>query len=268
MEGSDLPVEEVRVMEKAPLVNTTSASVSHDFEFVSSLPRTGPRARISLAPPGHRPRLAADLPAALAGGHDLVFPALAPETLRSGAMAQRVPLATWRWPVSLRRQLYPAVRPEAYLAATLRSPAATPLPAGEASLFLDGQPTGHARLELVRPGQPFTLPLGVDRTVRATRRVQLDSSREGLISKDEVDRYTVTIDIANAHRRGVALDVFDQLPRPGHDAVEVELVSSAPPAKLDERGTLTWHLGLAAGRTVQLRFVYRLKHPGSTRLHQ
>jgi uncharacterized protein (TIGR02231 family) len=183
-------------------------------------------------------------------------------------MAQRVPLATWRWPVSLRRQLFPAVRPEAYLAATLRNPASTPLPAGEAALFLDGQPTGHARLELVRPGQPFTLPLGIDRAVRATRRVQLDSSRQGLISKDEVDRYTVTIDIANPHKRGVALDVVDQLPRPGHDAVEVQLVSSAPAAKIDEQGRLTWHLGLAAGRTMQLRFIYVLKHPGGSRLHQ
>src|SRR5205814_4269721 len=114
-------------------------------------------------------------PAALADGHDLSFVAVAPETLISGAMAQRVPLGTWRWPVAVRRQLFPALRPEAYLVANLRSPAQQPLPAGEAALFLDGQAVGRAHLELVRPDQPFTLPLGIDRAVRARRQVQLES---------------------------------------------------------------------------------------------
>jgi len=280
MEVTDLGVEEVKVVEKAPLVQTTSASVkeSYDTEFVSSRPSTErpsdrpqQRQAIRLAPPEasyRRPRLAPGLPASLAGGHDLSFDAVAPETLPSGALAQRVPLQTWRWPVSVRRQLFPALRPDAYLVANLRSPAPEPLPAGQAALFLDGQPVGRARLELIRPGQPFTLPLGIDRAVRSRRQVQLESREKGLISKDDVNRYTVVIDVANPHRLGVALDVFDQLPEARDDSVEVKLESSSPPAKVGEHGLVTWHTGLRAGATMQLHFVYTLTRKKGNRLHQ
>jgi uncharacterized protein (TIGR02231 family) len=268
---------EVKVVERAPLVSTTTSNVKEvfDVDFVestaSSSRSTGERrALISLAPPPayRRPALAPELPAALASGHNLTFVAVAPETLASSPMTRRVALGTWKWPVTVTRRLMPAVRPEAYLVAALRSPAATVLPAGDAVLAMDGQPVGRARLELIRPGEPFTLPLGIDHAVRATRRVQLDSSQVGLISKDDVNRYTVTVDVANPHRRAVAVEIVDQVPRARDDSVEVKLESTTAGAKVDEQGTLTWRTTLAAGATAQLRFVYVLIRPKGNRLHQ
>jgi hypothetical protein len=266
-------IEEVQVVEKAPVVSTTTAYVSDGFDsnFVSA-PSTTSRSRqtISLRAPEstyRRPRLAPGL-AVLAGGHALAFAALTPESLASGATEQPVPLASWRWPVSVRRQLFPAVQPEAYLVATLRLPADTPLPKGDANLFVDGQPAGRAHLDLTRPGQQFTLPLGIDRAVRCRRQVELETHERGLLSKEEINRYTVTIDIANPHRRGVALDVVDQLPRARDGSVAVKLVSSDPPAKVDDKGILTWYAGVAAGKTLRLRFVYTLARPYGNRLQQ
>src|SRR5205814_6697972 len=92
MEVENSGVEEVKVMEKAPLINTASANLKEttDTQFISA---AAPRSRsseahrtISLAPPegrARRPRLDPGLPAALAGGHDLSFVAVAPETLIS-----------------------------------------------------------------------------------------------------------------------------------------------------------------------------------------
>ena len=74
--------------------------------------------------------------------------------------------------------------------------------------------------------------------------------------------------MANPHRQGVALDVFDQLPQAGDDSVQVKLESSEPPVKVDQQGLLTWHTGLAAGGTLKLRFVYTLRRPKGNRLHQ
>lgn len=272
-------VEEVKVIETAPTIATSSASVreSYDQSFVDtsvafrSPGAPEPRRSISLAPPpGHRrPRLAPGMPAALAGGHDLTFDAAAAEYLFSGAAARPVSLGSWRWPVTVVRRLIPAVRAEAYLVAAIRSPATTVLPAGEAWLALDGKPVGRAQLALLRPGQPFTLPLGMDRAVRAVRQVQLDSSEVGLISKDDVNRYTVTIDVANPHPRAITAEVVDQIPRARDDSVRVGLEGSTPTAVLEEKtGTLTWKLALPAGATAQVRFIYSLKRPQGNRLHQ
>jgi hypothetical protein len=275
-------VEEVRVVERAPIVSTTTASVREVYDIrygdaaplVASSTVHGASERVDVVtlapPPGHRqPPLAPDVPAVLAGGRSLVFEAIARESVPTGAMARRVALGTWRWPVALERRVVAAARPEGFVLGALRSPAKTPLPAGPAVLFVGAEPVGHARLELVRPGQPFVLPLGLDRGVRATRQVRLESAQTGLINKDEVNRYTVVTEVANAHGRPVQIEVVDQVPRARDDSVTVRVESTGAGAIHDrEKDTVTWRARLPAGGAARFTLVYTLRRSSGHRLHQ
>jgi hypothetical protein len=282
--------EGITVMEKAPLISTTSVSVRQvfDLDMVEGLPmasrdtvhhqvasaafgRGAARTLISLAPPPgyRRVQLPADAPAVLAGGRDLAFPAPGAQTLLSGGGERRVELATWRWPVAVERHVYPALADGAFLVAAVASPLADALPAGPAALFVGADPVGTARLKLVVPGQRFELPLGEDLDVRPVRQVTVETRRQGLIWKDEVSRYTVTTEIVNPHPTPVRVRLHDQIPVSPDRSVRVRLESSAPRAAVDARsGEVTWTLDLRPGAAATTRLVYTLARPEGHRLHQ
>lgn len=206
---------------------------------------------------------------AVAGGLDLSFKALRSESLASGAGDRRVPLRVERWPVSVERRVYPALFPEAYLVAELKSPSKETLPQGEARLFVGEDPSGVATMPLTSPGETFTLPLGVDHAVKPVRNVELVTGETGFFGKKDVNTYEVTIELVNPYPKPIALRVFDQVPLANHEDVEVELIGSKPLAiQTKETGALEWRLELAPGKKTVLSFRYALKKPKDTRFYQ
>ena len=231
-----------------------------------------PSESLGLLPPGGwvRPSYGPGLPASLAGGNDLTFKSIAKETILSGKGARRVALLSRSWPVTVERKLFPALAPDAYLVAELKSPEKDPLPGGQANLFVGADPAGTASLGLIVPGASFTLPLGLDAAIRPIRNVKVTTIEKGVISKDEVSEYTVTIEIANPHRTDVALRILDQIPLSPNKSVEVKLVRAEPAPALQDAasGALEWRLALGAGQKTMLTFVYTLKRPKGYRLYQ
>jgi hypothetical protein len=248
------------------------ADLSEDFVSNLAVSRPGqPTAAFNLAPPSVwvAPTYAPNLPASLAGGYDLAWTSLARETVESGKGARAVALFSQQWPVTVERKVFPALAQEAYLVAELKSPSPTPLPGGTAQLYVGADPTGHATLDLVSPGETFTLPLGLDRALKPIRNVELVSAEKGVFSKDDVNRYVVTTELANPYPRPIAVKIFDQWPRTDDANVEVVLVSTKPWAKQDTvAGSLEWDLTLPASGKTTVTFTYTIRRPKSWRLHQ
>jgi hypothetical protein len=226
---------------------------------------------VGLAPPEgwRRPVVDPRLPASLAGGYALAFPSQRRETVRSGKGERRVPLFTETWPVQVERKLYPALTPNAFLVAELRSPSRQVMPGGDAQLFVGADPAGQARLTLVSPGEPFTLPLGIDSAVRPVRNVKLVTSEKGLIGKDDVTEYLVTLEVANPYPFPLPLQLHDQWPLSRSEDVEVKLVRTEPYAEQDPaRGTLVWRLTVPPSEKKVVSFLYTVRHPKGWRLEQ
>ncbi len=257
-----------RVSAESITVSTGSSFSFNSTELSEPVRET---ASFNLAAPGgwQPPSSGADSPIALAGGYDLTFASLQKETIASGQGARRVPLWSARWPVTVERTVFPAVSADTYLVAQLKNPSTQVLPGGPAHLFVGADPAGAASLKLVSPGEPFTLPLGIDRAVTSVRNVQVVDSTQGVFSKDEVSTYTVTIEVVNPYSAPIALRVADQWPLSNTPDVEVKLLDSKPGASADSRtGHLEWRFSLAAKETKRLSFTYSLKRPQGSRLFQ
>ncbi|WP_204485648.1 mucoidy inhibitor MuiA family protein [Archangium primigenium] len=226
---------------------------------------------VGLSPPAawRPPPVAPNSPAALAGGYALTFPAQRRETVRSGGGERRVPLLTESWPVQLQRDVYPALTPTAFLVAQLRSPSKQVLPGGEAQLFVGADPAGQAKLSVVAPGEPFTLPLGVDPAVRPVRNVRVVSKEKGFLGKKDVTDYLVTLEVANPYPVPLALVLHDQWPLSRSQDVEVELVRTEPSAEQDkDKGTLVWRLTVPPSAKTSVSFHYTVRLPKGWRLTQ
>ena len=68
-----------------------------------------------------------------------------------------------------------------------------PLPGG-APVCLSVPIPLAADLQLVAPGERFTLPLGIDRAVKPIRNVTMTTEEKGVFSKDEITQYVVKIE--------------------------------------------------------------------------
>lgn len=218
----------------------------------------------SLSPPPswRPPNYGPDSPVTLAAGYDLAFAALQKETIPTARGARRVALWSAQWPVSVERKLYPALTKDAFLVAELKNPSQQVLPGGPAQLSVGADPAGIARLKLVSPGEAFTLPLGIDRALKPVRNVQLVEATQGIISKDEIGTYTVTIELANPYPTPIAVRVYDQWPLSNQKEVEIKLVDSKPAATQDaKRGSLEWRTTIAAQQKTQFTFSYTIKRP-------
>jgi hypothetical protein len=218
---------------------------------------------------GLRPPPAYQRPATLAGGWDLVFPATGKDTVRSGQGARKVPLVTHTWPVHVARRVFPALAPDAYLVAELRNPSSHALPGGPASLFVGSDPAGVAELALMAPGEAVALPLGLDHALRPVRNVQLVTTEKGVFSKDEINEYEVSIELANSNASAMPVRIVDQVPLTDQKDVEVRLLRTEPVAAHDRRsGALEWSVSVPPSGKTRVSFVYSIKRPKGWRLHQ
>lgn len=230
-----------------------------------------PTTSYSLSPPPSwsPPRYGADSPVTLAEGYDLSFTSLQKETIPSARGARRVALWSAQWPVQVERKLFPALTTDAYLVAELKNPSQQVLPGGPAQLFVGADPAGTARLKLVSPGESFVLPLGIDRALKPVRNVKLVEATQGVISKDEVGTYTVTIELANPYRSPVAVRVADQWPVTDQKELETKLLDTKPTAIQDQkRGGLEWRLTIPPQQKQVFTFTYQVKRPKNWKLQQ
>jgi hypothetical protein len=230
-----------------------------------------PTQGVSLSPPRGwiPPTPPPESPAALAGGYDLAFASLRPESVASGKGQRRVPLFNEAWPVTVERKLFPGVAKDAYLVAEIKSPSSKVLPAGNANLFVGEDPAGNARLPLVSPGEAFTLPLGLDRAIKPVRNVKVSQAEKGFIGKEEITEYLVTVEISNPYSVPVALRIFDQWPIASSKDLESKLLKTEPYAIQDQtKGTLEWRITLAPKQKKAVSFTYTLRRPKGWRLYQ
>ena len=244
-----------------------AGSLSEESESLARIEIVG----VGIAPPpGYvPPRYDPTLPAALAGGYDLVYPGLAKDTVRSGPWVRRVAVLSRSFPVAVSRKVLPALAPEAFLVAEIKNPSSEPLPGGEAHLFVGADPAGVARLRLVAPGEAFTLPLGLDHAIRPLRNVQMTTVEKGVFSKDELTEYVVKTELVNPYKVPVDLRLYDQIPLIGDKNVEIKLVRTDPVAVHDEKkGSLEWRINAQPGQKITTTFVYSLRRPKGYRLNQ
>jgi uncharacterized protein (TIGR02231 family) len=152
----------------------------------------------------------------------------------------------------------------------VKNPTGQPLPGGQARLFVGADPAGVAQLKTVAAGETFTLPLGLDRSIKPIRNVKVVTTESGMISKDETSEYSVTIEVANPGRAPLRLRVVDQVPVTDDKDLEIKLVRTSPgvSARDQNTGKLEWQVTVPASGKALVSFVYTLKRPKGYRLHQ
>jgi uncharacterized coiled-coil protein SlyX len=228
---------------------------------------------LSLFAQGHyrKPRFSdASLPAVVAGGLDYVYESPTRMDIPSSGEKIAVPLMVESYPATVFYEATPSLKTVAYLKAEVDNRGERPILAGPVNIFMGPDFAGQGRLVTTGPGGKLPLPLGADENIRLKRTVVPKTVTEGVFSKDELTTYQVTIEVGNYKSRPVRIAIFDQIPKSGHEDIEIEKGSIKPkPLKgPDVDGVLRWELSIPAGQTEKIEFRYTIERPENWQLTQ
>jgi len=265
------PAEADMLAEEAPMGGVSdSTSSRRSGRSRESVRRTslGLLDRVSYRPPSFSNT---NLPAVVAGGLDYVYDCPTRATIPSTGQQLRVPLAAEEYPTVTFYEATPSLMKTAFLKATVKNKGERPILRGPASIFMGRDFVGQGQLQTTGAGGEIPLPLGADEDIRLLRKVVTKTETKGVIKKDEVTSYTVTLEVGNYKKRPVRIRLYDQVPKSHNEDIEIELRKVTPaqsegPNKDD--GVLTWDLKLPPGQTRIIEFRYKIKRPENWKLYQ
>ena len=235
---------------------------------------------------GYRPPyLPSDSPAASAEGYLFTLYAPGRHDVPGNGKKRRIPVLRTNFKVSPVYRLAPGISKLAYVMAELTNSSGRPILRGHANLFSGSMFSGKSYINTALPGHKLTLPLGVDDSLKVERHLTQRTITEGVLFKDDVTEYTVSLEIANHRPYAVTVDVRDQIPLPSGRKIEigshvfrvgkksVQAAKAADERKpgwtgADKQGRVVW-IGKVGGRKVKkISFSFRISRPKDWLLSQ
>jgi hypothetical protein len=270
---SDVQPSRMTVLQAAPAARRSrgrSFGRLLGFSAGSSRSSGPPRETVPWTDTGYRPPyLDPDLPAASAKGHRFTMEAPGRHSVVANEVPVRVPLLRERFAVTPVYKIVPGRSKAAYLTAEIFNSSGRPVLRGHANLFTGATYSGQTKLETAVPGAKLLLPLGVDEGVKVNRMINQKTVQTGVVFKDDVSEYTVTIEIANHRRHPIRVEVEDQLPVTLNKDTKVDGFEASPamtgPA-LD--GKIGWQGSVGAGSVQKLTIKFRIIRPKNWEIRQ
>ena len=252
-----------------PSMSTRRAQAKGGFAL-GDRSRTRPTESLPWGADGYRPPyIDPDLPAAAARGYRFTLYAPGAHTVPSTGQARRVPLMSQTFPVEPVYRITPGRAPWAYLMASVKNGTGRPILRGKAHLFAGAMFRGKSWLNTALPGHTIDLPLGVDDAVKVASHQTQKTVVQGVVFKDDVTEYTVTVEIANNHAYPIKVELHDQVPLKQGEKVEIKGVTSSPDmGKPDDQGRMRWKGSVPAREVKKVKFTFQIVRPRDWELRQ
>ena len=150
----------------------------------------------------------------------------------------------------------------AYITGKMVNTTEMPILPGAANVFVGADLIGSASLEFVAPRETASLYLGVDESVKITRRLDEKNSGLTFLSKRKQLSFAYSIQARNFRAEAVQLAVYESLPVSQDERISIDLDKPVPKPDANDRGMMRWDLTLEPGKERTAAFSYRIEYPG------
>ncbi|MFO0875089.1 MAG: mucoidy inhibitor MuiA family protein [Phycisphaerales bacterium] len=199
-----------------------------------------------------------------AGGPAVTFTLPRTVTVKTNAdRQQRTRIATIDAKPEFIHVARPLLTESVYLRGEVSNASQYQLLPGGAAIFLGNDFIGPTRLSTVAPGASFELFFGVDRNLKATRKlVTKNTSRTGLLGGGVQTAYDYRIEIDNPTSAPITVELMDRMPVSRNEKIAISLVNLGSPLATDAeyvnelkpQGFLKWLLKVPAGASGKTAF--------------
>jgi uncharacterized protein (TIGR02231 family) len=160
----------------------------------------------------------------------------------------------------------PKLSENVFLKAKFGNDSESPLLAGKANVFYDGDFISATAITTVVPTDSFELFLGIDQAIKIKRELLGKFTDEaGLTNSKQKMTYEYRITSENFRKTDEKLTILDQYPVSRNKDIEVNLKSVLPqPNSLPDdqaNGYLRWTFNLKPSEKKIMQFKYEIKYP-------
>lgn len=173
-------------------------------------------------------------------------------SLPSRADAQMVQILALKLDAEFYRVATPVLTPHVYEEAAAKNAGAKPLLAGPISTYLAGEFVGHGALPTVTSGEPFTVGLGIDPSLRAAR--ELVERKQEIQGGNRIVTITYRLALENFGAKPANVRLLDRLPTADESKIKVTLIDEGESMTKDpafeesrKKGLLRWDMKLDGG---------------------
>lgn len=198
-------------------------------------------------------------------GTTVHFTAADPVTVRSDGQGVRVPIGTHRLPA--RAKIVAAAEESLNAVFTLQMThrGAEPLLPGPVSRFDGGAFLGVTDVEMVAPGEDFSMLFRVADHIKLSR--ALDRKRSSLVrGARNVMQLSFVTTVENLSDEATLIDIAERIPVARNPSIRVSRVEVTPAQRSDASGIVRWSLPLQAKQRREIRVSYQVDYPASLAL--
>lgn len=187
-------------------------------------------------------------------------------TIPSDSSEQRVLLIEERVDLNLKVKITPQEDTTAYLVGEASFKTLPSLSSPSVTLVRDGQYLGEGYWPDLISGQPIELPLGyVEQFKTEVTKLPSDDGESGIFGRSVVDETKYRFDITNNLASAYAVEVYDVLPQPMNEDLEIKPLSDSTRYTATDiggkPGVNMWRRTVDAGETWSIKHEYRTKYP-------
>ncbi|ABS26522.1 mucoidy inhibitor MuiA family protein [Anaeromyxobacter sp. Fw109-5] len=187
------------------------------------------------------------------------------EAVDGAGQARRIALQRFPLKAELVRVAAPRREAATFLTAKAVNDTGFPLLPGVAGVYVGDEFVGRAPVALTPPGGELELAFGVDDRIEVERRV-LERKRltAGLVSKDDVYRYRVRIEVKNRYATQAAVKLVDLVPVSRDEKIKVAVLDGTTAATKEDPerpGVRIHELALAANEAKVVELRYEVRYP-------
>ncbi len=200
-------------------------------------------------------------------GPTVIYTLASRTILPSRSDQQQVQIASMQLPGEFYLLAAPVLTNYVYEEASVRNMTKMVLLAGPASTYVDGQFVGHGEIPTVTTGEEFTVGLGIDSSLRATR--ELLERNDTIQGGNRLVEFAYSISLENFGETARVVRVMDRIPTGRESEIKVSLASSPSDHATQttaqsadrKKGILRWDIEVPADATglKAKSFEYRFK---------
>jgi uncharacterized protein (TIGR02231 family) len=196
-----------------------------------------------------------------ARGTSVAFPVPTRETVLTDGKPHRVALAAEKLALTPEYSVVPSLSLATYVTGKAVNTGKLPLLPGDASIYLAGDLIGTGKVDFVAPGEETSFYLGVDESVKVSRKLDGRLSSVRSFGKRQRVEAAFTIAVENFKKTPVTVKVEEALPVSQDSSIAVKVRRLEPEPAANERGLCSWHLAVPAGGKAAVNLGYTVEYP-------
>lgn len=141
-----------------------------------------------------------------------------------------------------------------------------PVLPGAATMYVDGQFSGHTAVAYTGRGETLKLAVGYVPLMKINKETDADHSSTGFLSSSGIKQSGYSLEAVNGSNMNLDIELIDRIPFSVDDKIVVEPMTINPEPDKNEDNILTWKFHLKKGESKKFRIQYRIKHPAGREL--